>query len=199
MTKINPNSFKSIRNNSDFKEQIGPTQFAKKHIDSTALSAFHFIFDDSMVKMISSFTKIKAEEQKEPNFEFNNRDLLRFIAVLLAKSLFSERVPIRQLWSKQFSIPFITQFMSRNYFIKVMKYLRFDDVFKRSERYKKDKFHPVRELWNKFISNSAACYKPNRCLTVDEQLLPCKSRCSFIQYMPNKPASLDSNFGSCAK
>jgi hypothetical protein len=55
-TKMNPNSFKSIRNNSDFKEQIGPTQFAKKHIDSTALSAFHFIFDDSMVKMISSFT-----------------------------------------------------------------------------------------------------------------------------------------------
>lgn len=31
------------------------------------------------------------------------------------------------------------------------------------------------------------CYNPNRNLTVDEQLLPCKTRCKFIQYMPNKP------------
>ena len=31
------------------------------------------------------------------------------------------------------------------------------------------------------------CFKPNKHFTIDEQLLPCKSRCSFIQYMPKKP------------
>ena len=28
---------------------------------------------------------------------------------------------------------------------------------------------------------------PNICVTADEQLLPCKARCKFIQYMANKP------------
>ena len=37
------------------------------------------------------------------------------------------------------------------------------------------------------MENSRACYKPRQNLTIDEQLLPCKSRCKFIQYMPNKP------------
>lgn len=31
------------------------------------------------------------------------------------------------------------------------------------------------------------CYQPREHLTVDEQLMPCKNRCPFIQYMANKP------------
>jgi len=43
------------------------------------------------------------------------------------------------------------------------------------------------EVWETFIENSKKCYIPNKDLTVDEQLLPCKSRCKFTQYMPQKP------------
>ena len=35
--------------------------------------------------------------------------------------------------------------------------------------------------------NSKKAYVPNPYITIDEQLLPCKARCRFIQYMPNKP------------
>ena len=52
---------------------------------------------------------------------------------------------------------------------------------------KNDKFCMIRQLWDKFIENSQACYRPGLHLTVDEQLLPCKNRRSFIQYMPKKP------------
>ncbi|CAF0921225.1 unnamed protein product [Brachionus calyciflorus] len=68
-----------------------------------------------------------------------------------------------------------------------MKYIRFDDKSDRTQRVKTDKFCMIRKLWTKFIENFQACYNPSQHLTVDEQLLPSKNRCSFIQYMPNKP------------
>jgi len=37
------------------------------------------------------------------------------------------------------------------------------------------------------IENSQKSSVPNVYVTVDEQLLPCKARCKFIQYMANKP------------
>ncbi len=65
--------------------------------------------------------------------------------------------------------------------------MRFDDKNDRKSKIGHDKFVLIRELWDRFISNSQASYKPSKNLTADEQLLPCRSRCSFIQYMPNKP------------
>ncbi|CAF0776896.1 unnamed protein product [Brachionus calyciflorus] len=91
------------------------------------------------------------------------------------------------MWDKNFGVPIIAKLMSRNKFLLVMKYLRFDEKSTRRTRVVSDKFCMIRELWNKFIENSQACYRPNQHLTVDEQLLPSKNRCSFIQYMPNKP------------
>ena len=43
------------------------------------------------------------------------------------------------------------------------------------------------ETQKRFINNYQACYFPGENLTIDEQLFPCKSWCSFIQYMPSKP------------
>jgi hypothetical protein len=68
-----------------------------------------------------------------------------------------------------------------------MRFLRFDDKNSRKNRIVINKFAMADDIWQRFISNLQACYKPNAELTVDEQLLPCKSRCPFIQFMPNKP------------
>jgi hypothetical protein len=45
----------------------------------------------------------------------------------------------------------------------------------------------IREVWEKFIENSSASYKPERNGTCDELLLPSKSRFPFTQFIPNKP------------
>ena len=50
-----------------------------------------------------------------------------------------------------------------------------------------DKFCLVSSQWNSFIENCQKAYVPGPYITIDEQLLPCKARCRFIQYMPNKP------------
>ena len=57
-----------------------------------------------------------------------------------------------------------------------------------------DKFVCIRDVWDRFIYNCIGAYKPDRNLAVDEQLFACKNRCSFIQFMPNKPGEFGLKF-----
>ncbi|XP_035227456.1 piggyBac transposable element-derived protein 4-like [Stegodyphus dumicola] len=50
------------------------------------------------------------------------------------------------------------------------------------------------ETWYKLMENCYLCYNPGPEITVDEQLLPCKSRCRFMQYMANKPDKFGMKF-----
>ncbi|XP_035204862.1 uncharacterized protein LOC118179809 [Stegodyphus dumicola] len=78
--------------------------------------------------------------------------------------------------------------MSRNQFREIMRYLRFSDVRStRADRLATKKFALASVTWYKLMENCYLCYNPGPEITVDEQLLPCKSRCRFIQYMANKP------------
>ncbi|XP_068222576.1 uncharacterized protein [Palaemon carinicauda] len=42
-------------------------------------------------------------------------------------------------------------------------------------------------VWNRFIDNCIACYKPGPNITIDEQLFPSKARCPITQFMASKP------------
>jgi len=75
--------------------------------------------------------------------------------------------------------------LSKNKFMEIMRFLRLDIKRERRRRLVEDKFCLASYLWNCFIENSQKSYVPNVYVTVDEQLLPCKARCTFIQYMAN--------------
>lgn len=77
--------------------------------------------------------------------------------------------------------------MARDRFRELMRYLRFDIRSDRCHRLLTDKFALVSDIWNPFVENCLASYRPGPNLTVDEQLFPTKTRCPFTQYMPNKP------------
>ena len=68
-----------------------------------------------------------------------------------------------------------------------MRFLRFDVKSERRQRVILDKFCLASSLWKPFIENSQKAYVPSPYIKIDEQLLPCKARRRFIQYMPNKP------------
>ena len=42
--------------------------------------------------------------------------------------------------------------------------------------------------------NFQKAFFPHASVTIDEQLFPCRSRCSFVQYMPQKPAKFGIKF-----
>ena len=63
-----------------------------------------------------------------------------------------------------------------------------DNPDTRGERREQGKFAPAREVWDSFIANCGRLYVPRVNLTVDEQRLGCRGKCSFRMYIPNKPA-----------
>lgn len=80
-----------------------------------------------------------------------------------------------------------------------MRFIRFDEKNKRSQRLQTDKFALLSEVWYKFIHNSQNCYKPGSLVTIDEQLFPTKVRCRFTQYIPNKTLELSSGLRLISK
>ena len=68
-----------------------------------------------------------------------------------------------------------------------MRFLCFYVKSERRQRVILNKFCLGSSLWKPFIENSQKAYVPRTYITIDEQLLPCKAKCTFIQYMLNKP------------
>lgn len=159
-----------------FLEKYGATTYAKTHIDETALSAFLCIIDKSILKIVVDCTNKFASSRKS-NFCISITELLSFIGVLLARGVFGGNVPFKSLWSMKYGPEEVRSLMSRDNCLKIMRYLRFDDKSSRSSRAENDKFALIRDVWERFVENSQACYKPFYELTIDEQLLPSKSRC----------------------
>ena len=93
---------------------------------------------------------------------------------------------IHQLWSKEWGHPIFSKTIDRDRYKELMKHLKFDNCSTRRERRQKDKFCLISETCNNFIENCKKCFVPSFDLTIDEQLFPCKNRCPFIQYIPNK-------------
>ena len=68
-----------------------------------------------------------------------------------------------------------------NRFEQLVANLQFDSC---EDRYTDDKFAPFRRMWEQFIENCRKCYVVSAFLTVDEQLMQLRGRCSFEQCMP---------------
>ena len=73
--------------------------------------------------------------------------------------------------------------------MKILRFIRFDDKRTRPRRRENEKYSPIRDLWETVMNNVEKFFFPHGEVTIDEQLFPCRARCSFIQYMPQKPAN----------
>jgi hypothetical protein len=106
---------------------------------------------------------------------------------MYARGVLANGKSVEHLWSKTWGPPFFRDAMARDQFKEIMKCLRFDLKSTRSQRLKDDKFALAFHVWDKFIENYIACYRPNDNITIDEQLFPTKARCPFTQYIASKP------------
>ena len=140
-----------------------------------------------MLRSIQKYT-IKHGQADDKNFSVELCELEKFIGLQIARGvLMGKNTPIHQLWSKEWGHLIFSKTINRDRYKELMKHLRFDNCSTRRERRQEDKFCLISEIWNNFIENCKKCFVPSFDLTIDEQLFPCKTRCPFIQYMPNKP------------
>ena len=136
---------------------------------------------------IVKYTTEEAHRKSDTNFSLGLYELEAFIALQYARSLYGKKHPISFLYNKEYAISIFPETMLRDRFIKILKYLRFDDKFNRKTRSDMDQFAPIRDVFVKFASMCQKKYKYNFSLIVNEQLMPVKSCCPFITFMPNKP------------
>ncbi|XP_056120044.1 piggyBac transposable element-derived protein 3-like [Rhinichthys klamathensis goyatoka] len=169
-------------------EAAGPTAHAKRNIED-ALTAFLCLVDDGMLKHIRDCTVAEAHRVKEDNlWDMTIEELKAFISLIYIRGAQGGKgMDLATFWSAEWGCAFFKETMSRNRFQEIMRFLRFDKRETRRTRLRDNKFALMSDVWDKFVQNCIACYKPGADITVDEQLFPTKSRCSFIQYIANKP------------
>lgn len=118
----------------------------------------------------------------------SDNELEAFIGLLFLRGAMNARnFPIKDMWSTRYGCDAFRKTMTRDRFIEIKKYIRFDIRSTRSERLKDDKFCLMSFVLSRFVANSQRSYIPEESLTIDGQLFPTKARCRFTQYMPNKP------------
>lgn len=172
----------------------GPKQCARDITNE--MSAFLKIFDDEMIEHIIQCTNLEILKVRQ-NFgrerdakDVTKTEILAFIGLLFLSGCKKQNhTHFLELWTKDGTGSEIFRAcMSYQRFLFLLANIRFDDKETRNERKKEDKLAAVRFILDKFVDNCERNYSLGECMTIDEMLIAFRGRCSFIQYIPNKPA-----------
>jgi hypothetical protein len=116
-------------------------------------------------------------------------EMYALIGLYLYRGLYKlNTISIDKLFSNKFGPPLFSATMSRNRFTFIVANLSFDNVATRDERWKKDRFAAMRDVFEIFNQECMSCLVPGDYLSLDETLYPMRTQVSFKMYNPNKPA-----------
>ncbi|XP_044760276.1 piggyBac transposable element-derived protein 4-like [Coccinella septempunctata] len=192
-SKMPPPSTRTKRHNLVLRIP-GPQGFAKTA--KTHLECFSIFIDDEMINLIVACTNIKIEDVKnkfERDRDARSTDSCEIKALIgilyIAGVQKSGRENILDLWSTDGTgCEQIYLTMSYNRFRFLCRCIRFDNIHDRHERRQFDKLAPIRNIFERFVDHCKYVFVPSPYLTIDEQLIAFRGRCSFRMYMPAKPA-----------
>ena len=112
-----------------------------------------------------------------------------FLRVIILICVYkSNNESVEQLRSTLEGRPIFDHTMSRGRYQQILRFLQFDNAQSRRHHRSPDKQLPIRkmfEIWDSYLRDSYTC---RRNMTVHEQLVCFRERCSFKQYIPSKPS-----------
>lgn len=165
---------------------------------SNELDSFFALFDNDIIEEILQYSNKFIRQKKEDVSYSRDRDanemtkaeLLAVFGVLYLLGIKKENhTNVLELWTDDGSgLGILRACMSYKRFLFLLRCLRFDDKCTRQNRQTTDKLAPIRSFMEKFRENCLKKYSPGEFVTIDEKLEAFRGRCSFIQYIPNKPA-----------
>lgn len=171
----------------------GPVGSAKELTEP--IDTFSLFFNDDILTDILIYTNqrilVLQNKYKTQNASTSVTSISELKALFgllfLAAALKDNHLSAELLFDDSYSGSRYRATMSRTRFLFLQYALRFDDQLTRSERTEVSRFAPISDLWDKFINNCTASYKPSAYLCIDEQLVGFRGRCPFRIYIPNKP------------
>ena len=167
----------------------------------TPKDAFDLFFTDKICKKIVFYTNKHIEKtlsnlppdtdySKCPYLkEIDTEDLHATIGLMYFRGLFNQNNKnCRLLFGDKYGQPVFSATMSRNRFLFIVANLRFDDEETRPNRWKKDRFTALREIFEDCNNNFAKHLVPEDFISLDETLYPMRTQVAFKMYNPDKPA-----------
>ena len=167
-------------------EAQGPSRQARNTCGQTPLHSFKLFITDEITQIILKHSNDEGKRLYCDAWNcISSEELHVFLGLMLLAGVYrSKNSPIDELWSEADGRPIFGRSMSRNRFKIIKQCLRFDN---RLERDQTDKFAPIRRIFDIFIQKCKANYKPSAFVTIDEQLVTFRGRCSFKMFIPSKP------------
>ena len=148
--------------------------------------SFETIFTDDILGMILQHTNEEAE--RTGNSKTDMVELKCFIGVLILIGANNDsKLDLHDLWSHKFGRPSYIAAMSRNRFKELLTIIRFDGKSTRERRRGKDKFAPIRAVFQMINAIFPKYYIPGPNTVVDEMLSLFRGRCPFKVFMKEKP------------
>lgn len=167
---------------------LGPTAFATARCYDP-LSSFSLFIEPIENFVVDMTNKYGLNRYKEKWKAVDVTTMRAYYGLLLLAGVYrSKGEDVTELWDDQNGRPIFRATMSLQRFSVINQCIRFDDKEQRSQTSDRDRLQPVRFIFDKWCQRVRMLYIPGKTVTVDEQLLPFRGRCSFIQYMPKKPA-----------
>lgn len=172
----------------------GPIRNAKE--TKAPLECFNLFIDQDIINTIVTSTNIFVV--KLSNHFSRERDcrqtddveIRSFLGLLIfAGAIRSGHQNLEDLWKRDGTgLEIFYGTMSLRRFFFLLQTIRFDNIHDREERRKLDKLAAFREVYDMFISHCENNFSLGEYVTIDEQLVPFRGRCSFRQYIKSKPA-----------
>lgn len=146
---------------------------------------FHSIIDKQIIDIIVRYTNIEAKNNCPRFQDVDNVEIAAFIGLLIAAGLDrSSKKNYEEFFGILRGMPLFRATMSLRRFKEILQFIRFDDKKTRSVRRSKDKLAAVRAISDLVNKNLTKMYSPGESITINEQLVTLKGRCSFKQYLP---------------
>ncbi|KRX37671.1 PiggyBac transposable element-derived protein 4 [Trichinella murrelli] len=126
---------------------------------------------------------------KDAGKEIQETEFHAYIGLLILTGVYkSHGEATKSLWNTENGRPVFPSVMPVNNFKRISRTIQFDDREKRSHRRKNNPFAAIRDVWDDWVARLPMMCNSGAYVTVDERLIPSKSRRSFRQYIPKKPA-----------
>ena len=170
-----------------------------EHLIKSCYKMWKLYFTDEFFHYILEQTKLYAKQNKnDPGFELSLDELKNFIGILIFSG-YHFVTSEKNYGSNQpdLKVPFISETMSRDRFLKIKKYFHVADNQNLGKRNKVAKVAFLYEAMNKNLSQWGIFHKK---LSIDEAMIPYFGKHNAKMYIKGKPICVsDTKYGVCVE